>query len=86
MSFNHYTKRFENQTISTMDIRRRGLEQLEQNQMDKDYLSQSTKRFENQTAYLPPIIDMRNAYSKVRQSKVTMNPNLVKATTTKTYL
>ena len=83
MSFNHYTKRFETQTISTMDIRRRGLEQLEQNQMDKDYLSQSTKRFENQTAYIPPIIDMRDAYSKVRQSNTTIPQSVVSATSSR---
>ena len=34
---------------------------------------------------IPPIIDMRDAYSKVRQSNATISSSLISATTTKTY-
>ena len=34
---------------------------------------------------IPPIVDMRDAYSQVRKSNATIASSLISATTTKTY-
>ena len=34
---------------------------------------------------IPPIVDMRDAYSQVRKSNATISSSLISATTTKTY-
>ena len=38
-----------------------------------------------QSETLPPIIDMRSAYLKVKQSNASIPSSLINATTTKTY-
>tara|TARA_A100001015_G_scaffold62286_1_gene68645 strand:+ start:721 stop:942 length:222 start_codon:yes stop_codon:yes gene_type:complete len=38
-----------------------------------------------QSETIPPIVDMRDAYSQVRKSNATISSSLISATTTKTY-
>tara|TARA_A100001015_G_C14485484_1_gene517193 strand:+ start:103 stop:327 length:225 start_codon:yes stop_codon:yes gene_type:complete len=49
------------------------------------FRKRQTEMLENETKFIPPIIDMKSAYSKVRQNNTTIAPSLYDATTTKTY-
>ncbi len=70
-----------------------GMRQIENNHLSAseyqrkldDFRKRQTEMLDNETKYIPPIIDMKSAYSKVQQSKVTIPSSLYDATTTKTY-
>ena len=59
--------------------------QDEYNKKLEVFRNRQTEMLDNETKYIPPIIDMKSAYSKVQQSKVTIPSSLYDATTTRTY-
>ena len=72
MSFNQY--------ISSMDIRQNYMNQQEHERQRREYSQNRHNRIKVESQMIKPIVDMKSAYSEVRKSKVTLNKNMVSAT------
>ena len=49
------------------------------------FYKRQNEQFEEQTRFIDPIPDMRDAVKQVRKNKTTLADSLINATTTKTY-
>ncbi len=70
-------------TLGHIHIRNQYLKKMKQEQSNKEYLQRRYNDFSQATSFIPPITDMTNEMKRIRQSKVTLNQDLVNATSSR---
>ena len=70
-------------TLAHFHLKTQQLNRMKKEQSDKNFLERRSNEFQQSTSYIPPIVDMRKEMMEVRKSKVTLNKNLVNATSSR---
>ena len=70
-------------TLAHFHLKTQQLNRMKKEQSDKNFLQRRSNEFQQSTSFVPPIVDMTNAMKQVRESKVTLNRNLVNATSSR---
>ena len=65
------------------EVRRNYQSDYEYKKKLEDFKKRQSNRLKEETKNIPPIIDMRDAYSKVRQSNTTIPQSVVSATSSR---
>ena len=63
-----------------MDIKQNYMNQLEKERQRSSFIEGRHNRIKVTSKMIEPIVDMTQAYKEVRKSKVTLNKNMVSAT------
>ena len=70
-------------TLAHFHLKTQQLNKMKQDQSDKNFHQRRYNDFKQSTSYIPPIVDMRKEMMEVRKSKVTLNKDLVNATSSR---